>query len=58
MELEKVHQLLKVIALARTKPGDSGELDALRNISLALMYIADAIAEIQKSLAAPTARSR
>lgn len=58
MELEKVHKLLKVIALAEAKPDDSEELAALRNISLALIYIADAIAQIQKNQSGRTTDGR
>jgi len=48
MELENVRKLLSVIALARAGPDDSEELAALRNISLALIFMADAIGELQK----------
>ena len=48
MELENVRKLLSVIALARARPDDSEELAALRNISLALIFMADAIGELQK----------
>jgi len=58
MKLANVHKLLTVIAVAKAKPDDSEELQALRNISLALIYIADAVAQIQKTQAAESRRAR
>ena len=50
MELGNVRKLLAVIALAQADPADSEELQALRNLSLAMIHIADAIAQILNRL--------
>ena len=50
MELGNVRKLLAVIALAQSNPADGEELQALRNISLAMIHIADAIAQILNRL--------
>jgi hypothetical protein len=51
MENETVRKLLTDVALTHPKPDDSAELRALRNVSLALLHIAEGIAEIQRTQA-------
>lgn len=50
MEIDKVRKSLTEIALAHPKDGDSKETVALRNISLALLHMAEAIEDIQRRL--------
>jgi hypothetical protein len=49
MEIETVQKLLTDVALSHPKDDDSPELQALRNISLALLHIAG-IDNIQSAL--------
>jgi hypothetical protein len=48
MEIETVHRLLTDVGLSHPADGDSEELKALRNISLALLHMANAIQELQR----------
>jgi hypothetical protein len=50
MEIETVQKLLTDVALSHPKDDDSPELQALRNISLALLHIAAGIDNIQSAL--------
>jgi tRNA threonylcarbamoyladenosine modification (KEOPS) complex Pcc1 subunit len=52
MEIEKVRELLTEVALSHHKADDSRELKALRNISLALLHVAEGIVKIQAAQAA------
>jgi hypothetical protein len=52
MEIDKVRKLLSDIALAHPKDGDSKEIEALRNISTALLHMAEAVEDIQRRLPA------
>lgn len=48
MEIETVRRLLTDVGLSHATDGDSKELKALRNISLALLHMADAIQQLQR----------
>jgi hypothetical protein len=48
MEIEVVRRLLTEVGLSHPKEDDSKELKALRNISIALLHVAEGIAEIQR----------
>ena len=54
MDMEIVRKLLGDIALSHAKEEDSKEMLALRNISHALLYMAQGIAEMQRTPASPT----
>ena len=51
MEIELVRRMLSGLALAHPKPTDSAELRAIRELSMAVLHIAESVHEIQQTQA-------